>query len=106
MRITGQPITRPLSLQPPSRPLSPMESQSASRSKGSVFGNLLVEQVKNVNEMQSGADSMMQSLLTGGEVNEAEVLTAVQKADLAFRMLLQMRNKLMEAYREIQQIQI
>ena len=49
---------------------------------------------------------MVHSMLTGGDVNEAEVLTSVQKADLAFRMLLQVRNKLIEAYREVQQIQI
>ena len=65
-----------------------------------------MDQVKGVNSMQTGADAMMHSLLTGGDVNEAEVLTAVQKADLAFRMLMQIRNKLMDAYREIQQIQI
>lgn len=56
--------------------------------------------------MQSGADAMVNARLTGGDVNESEVLTAVQKADLAFRMLLQIRNKLMDAYREVQQIQI
>ena len=56
--------------------------------------------------MQTGADDMVHALLTGGDVNEAEVLTAVQKADLAFRMLMQIRNKLMDAYREVQQIQI
>ena len=43
---------------------------------------------------------------TYGNVNQAEVLTAVQKADLAFRMMLQVRNKLIEAYHELQQIQI
>ncbi len=106
MRISGQPFVRPTSLAPPQRPISPFETKSAGQSQGSPFANLLVDQVKNVNEMQTGAETMMQSLLTGGDVNEAEVLTAVQKADLAFRMLLQMRNKLMEAYREIQQIQI
>lgn len=106
MRISGQSFVRPTSLAPPQRPISPFETKSAGQSQGSPFANLLVDQVKNVNEMQTGAETMMQSLLTGGNVNEAEVLTAVQKADLAFRMLLQMRNKLMEAYREIQQIQI
>ncbi|GAA4456637.1 hypothetical protein GCM10023156_32350 [Novipirellula rosea] len=70
------------------------------------FAKLLSNQVNNVNSMQNNADGMVHSLLTGGDVNEAEVLTAVQKADLAFRMLLQVRNKLMEAYREVQQIQI
>ncbi|SMP39924.1 flagellar hook-basal body complex protein FliE [Neorhodopirellula lusitana] len=67
---------------------------------------LLADQVRGVQSMQSGADAMVHTMLTGGDVNEAEVLTAVQKADLAFRMLLQIRNKLMDAYREVQQIQI
>jgi len=65
-----------------------------------------MNQVKGVNSMQNQADSMVHSMLTGGDVNEAEVLTSVQKADLAFRMLMQIRNKLMDAYREIQQVQI
>ncbi len=82
---------------------------SANRVTATSSGGLtgaLMDQVKGVNSMQTGADAMMNSLLTGGDVNEAEVLTAVQKADLAFRMLMQIRNKLMDAYREIQQIQI
>lgn len=66
----------------------------------------MVDQVQGVNAMQNNAEAMVHSMLTGGDVNESEVLTAVQKADLAFRMLMQIRNKLMDAYREIQQIQI
>ncbi|MEM9368339.1 MAG: flagellar hook-basal body complex protein FliE [Planctomycetota bacterium] len=79
------------------------ESPSAGVSK---LGELLIEGVGHVNKMQTDADEMVHSMLTGGDVNEAEVLTAVQKADLAFRMLMQIRNKLMDAYREVQQIQI
>ena len=71
-----------------------------------IFADVMAKQVQGVNAMQTDASDMVHSLLTGGDVNEAEVLTAVQKADLAFRMLLQVRNKLIEAYREVQQIQI
>ncbi|MEE2935790.1 MAG: flagellar hook-basal body complex protein FliE [Planctomycetota bacterium] len=99
-------------IQPPLRPPSPFgdrgmsTSQTQAASGADNFGDLLTSQVKNVNSMQMDANDMVHSMLTGGDVNEAEVLTAVQKADLAFRMLLQVRNKLIEAYREIQQIQI
>jgi flagellar hook-basal body complex protein FliE len=87
--------------------LDPNSAQSASTdSSFGELGNLLMNQVKGVNSMQNQADSMVHSMLTGGDVNEAEVLTSVQKADLAFRMLMQIRNKLMDAYREIQQVQI
>ena len=78
---------------------------SPSQDIGGLPG-LLINQVRGVQSMQSGADAMVNTMLTGGDVNEAEVLTSVQKADLAFRMLLQIRNKLMDAYREVQQIQI
>lgn len=70
------------------------------------FAELLGSKVGEVNRMQRTADDKVHALLTGEDVNEAEVLTAVQKADLAFRMLMQIRNKLMDAYREVQQIQI
>jgi len=36
----------------------------------------------------------------------AEVLTSVQKADLSFRMMMQIRNKLVQAYQEIKEIRI
>jgi len=70
------------------------------------FAKMLAGQVSEVNSMQTDADDLVHQLVTGGDVNQAEVLTAVQKADLAFRMMLQVRNKLIEAYRELQQIQI
>jgi flagellar hook-basal body complex protein FliE len=70
------------------------------------FAKLLAGQVSEVNAMQTSADDLVHQMLTGEDVNQAEVLTAVQKADLAFRMMLQVRNKLIEAYRELQQIQI
>ncbi len=106
---------RPLSgIQPPQRPQSPFGPLQKSGLQGGAsgtkgidsFASLLGDQVKNVNTMQVDANDMVHSMLTGGNVNEAEVLTSVQKADLAFRMLLQVRNKLIEAYREVQQIQI
>lgn len=71
-----------------------------------AFVDLIAGKVQEVNSAQLQADQMVHRMLTGEEVNQAEVLTSVQKADMAFRMMLQMRNKLMDAYREVQQIQI
>ena len=80
--------------------LKPTENGQAS------FKNLLLEAIDHVNEMQQGADRVVEQLMTGGDVNPAEVLTAVQKADLSFRMMMQIRNKLVEAYQEIKDIRI
>jgi flagellar hook-basal body complex protein FliE len=73
---------------------------------GPSFKDMLVDSVKQVNTMQLDADNAVQQMFTGGDVNPAEVLTAVQKADLAFRLTMQMRNKLMDVYQEVQSIRI
>ncbi len=70
------------------------------------FKNLLMDSIENVNGMQQQADKAVEALFTGEDVNPAEVLTAVQKADMAFKMTMQVRNKLMDVYREIQEIRI
>jgi flagellar hook-basal body complex protein FliE len=75
-------------------------------SNGPSFKDVLVDSIQQVNTMQLEADQAVETMFTGGEINPAEVLTAVQKADLAFRLTMQMRNKLMEVYQEIKDIRI
>jgi len=73
---------------------------------GPSFKDMLMDSVKQVNSMQLDADKAVEQMFTGGDVNPAEVLTAVQKADLAFRLTMQMRNKLMDVYQEVRDIRI
>lgn len=73
---------------------------------GTSFKDVLVDSIQQVNSMQLQADQAVETMFSGGDVNPAEVLTAVQKADLAFRLTMQMRNKLMDVYQEIKNIQI
>ena len=76
------------------------------KADGSAFKNMLVDSIQQVNSMQQDANQAVENLFTGGETNPAEVLTAVQKADMAFRMMMQVRNKLVAAYQEIKDIRI
>jgi flagellar hook-basal body complex protein FliE len=70
------------------------------------FSSLMTNGILRVNDLQNSAESQMEQLLTGGDVNQAEVFTSVQKADMSFRMLVQIRNKLMQAYEEINSIRV
>lgn len=79
---------------------------SVGKADGSAFKNMLVDSIQQVNSMQQDANQAVENLFTGGETNPAEVLTAVQKADMAFRMMMQVRNKLVAAYQEIKDIRI
>ncbi len=56
--------------------------------------------------MQQDADKAVEDMFTGGDTDPATVLTAVQKADMAFRMMMQIRNKLSSAYDEFKNIRI
>ena len=84
----------------PGAPLSPMEQKQVS------FRDLLLGSVQEVNQMQQNADVAVETLMTGGDIGTAEVLTAVQKADIAFKLMMQIRNKLVSAYQEIQNIRV
>lgn len=89
--------------------LPPMPTQPgkmAGVQESGSFKNFLVDSIQDVNAMQQQADVAVETLMTGGDVDPAEVLTAVQKADMAFRLMLQMRNKAMQAYQEIKDIRI
>jgi flagellar hook-basal body complex protein FliE len=83
-----------------------MGNAGAGQAGETEFKNVLLDSIKQVNSMQQDADHAVESLFTGGDVDPAQVLTAVQKADLAFRMMMQIRNKLTSAFQEIKGIQI
>ena len=86
--------------------LQPPGVGNLQQGEGPSFKDYLLDSIKQVNTMQQDADKAVETLFTGGDVNPAEVLTAVQKADLAFRMMMQIRNKLVSAYEDIQNIRI
>jgi len=73
---------------------------------GTSFRQFLLDSIHEVNAVQREADGAVEQLVTGGDVSMVEVLSAVQKADLAFRMMIQVRNKLVQAYQEIQNIRV
>jgi flagellar hook-basal body complex protein FliE len=72
----------------------------------SPFADLMTSGIGRVNSMQHDSQEMIEKLLSGDDVNQAEVFTSVQKADMSFRMLVQIRNKLMQAYEEINSIRV
>ena len=97
-------------LSPPTAPLAPVQSPGATNSLGSSnaqpFKNILLEALDQVNSMQDQANQAVEQLVTGGDANPAEVLTTLQKADMSFKLMLQIRNKLVQAYQEVNNIRI
>lgn len=90
-----------------------MSAQAASKpsamdaSAGASFGDLLTQSISQVNEAQQHAGEMKQAFELGADdVNLAEVMVAVQKSSLSFETMLQVRNKLVDAYKEVMNMPI
>jgi len=95
-----------ISVTPPAIPRPPAPATATAPSEAGSFQAFFADSIQEVNSAQLQADQAVEALFTGGEVNPAEVLSAVKKADLAFRMLMQIRNKLVAAYEEVKNIRV
>jgi flagellar hook-basal body complex protein FliE len=97
-----------------SGPVSPLRILSAEvslpsadtdSSSGGSFAETLRSALDEMSELQSDASTKVTSVLegNGGDVHSA--LIAVEKADLSFQLMLQVRNKIVSAYQEISRMQ-
>jgi flagellar hook-basal body complex protein FliE len=69
------------------------------------FGAILSTALERVNDLESGANQQVGSLLKGGNTDMSTVMIAVEKADVAFQMMMQVRNKIVNAYQDIEKLQ-
>jgi flagellar hook-basal body complex protein FliE len=70
------------------------------------FSDLLNRSLMEVNGLQKDANTAIELLATGKSKNIHETMLAVEKADIAFRAMNQIRLKVIEAYQEIMKMQI
>jgi flagellar hook-basal body complex protein FliE len=81
-------------------------SGPAPTADGKEFKSFLMDRLNEVNQLQKQADEGVERLVTGQTDNVAEVLGTVKKAEVAFSLLMEIRNKLMDAYSEIRQMRV
>ncbi|OUR97449.1 flagellar hook-basal body complex protein FliE [Halobacteriovorax marinus] len=70
------------------------------------FGDMLASSVSQVNNLQKDANTAIQKLVTGESKNLHETMLAVEKADIAFKSMNQIRTKVIDAYKEIMRMQV
>jgi flagellar hook-basal body complex protein FliE len=92
---------------PPPLPADLRSSGSANagngKGEGGFLGNLK-DAIQQVQQMQTSAHSQVEGVLngSGGDLNTAMI--AVEKADLAFQFMMQVRNKIVQAYQDVSQM--
>ena len=80
--------------------------QAGENGAASNFMGSLKEAIGHINDAQSGASQAVDALVTGQTTNIHQTMVALQQADVSFQLMMQVRNKLVSAYEEIQRMQI
>jgi flagellar hook-basal body complex protein FliE len=71
-----------------------------------AFGDVLKQAVTEINQLQNNADKAITSVQLGQSGNIHEAMIALEKADISFRAMMQVRNKILEAYQEVMRMQV
>ncbi len=78
----------------------------AAESGEESFGTVLKSSLDEVNRLQVKADAAISALATGENVSLHETMIAMEQADVSFRLMMEVRNKIVEAYQEILRVQV
>lgn len=87
-------------------PAAPGTPAAPAPAGGPAFGDVLKDSLAQVNALQQEADGAIRSLATGGTATLHDTMLALQKAELSFKLMMQVRNKIVEAYQEVLRMQV
>lgn len=82
------------------------ETKTLNKGLAEEFGAALGHAIKEVNKTQVKADQGIEKLQSGQDATIPEVMINMEQADISMRLLVQMRNKVIEAYQEIMRMQV
>jgi flagellar hook-basal body complex protein FliE len=94
------------SITPIQSPLAPSPATGATGASGSNFANLMSQGLQSVSASENNADSMLQTMASGGNVNPADVMIATSEASLSVQMLTSIRDQAVNAYKDIMNMNV
>ncbi len=84
----------------------PLKNNTASPDAAQGFGKFLKSAIGEVNQLHHNADQAVEALAAGRSQDVHNTMIALQKADVSFRLLMQIRNKVVSAYETVMRMQI
>ena len=82
-------------------------AETKSPEAGSEFSNMLKQSIDKVNDAQMNSSKLAEAFQAGDpNVQVSELMVALQKSNVSFQAMLQVRNKLANAYQEIMNMQV
>jgi len=89
----------------PTAPTSPTAPAGMDDNAGGGFGSVLHQAIDKVGELGNESDKQISELVQGNRQDIHNVMIAVEKADVAFQLMMQVRNKIVNAYQEVSKLQ-
>lgn len=75
--------------------------------EGSVsFKDLIMDALKNVNSLEQESDKMTEDFIAGRTDDIHSVMIAAEKASISLQFMVEVRNKIVDAYQEIMRMQV
>ena len=81
-------------------------SSSLAKPAGGDFADLIKKSIESVNSKQAESDKVTAELATGQSSNIHDVMIKMEEAEISLRLMVQMRNKVVDAYQEIMRMQV
>ena len=85
--------------------IAPTHAGSGAPGQASFMGTLK-QAIAETNELQFQASEAVNRMVTGADQSLHQTMVALQKADISFQLMMQIRNKIVTAYQEIQRMQL
>ena len=85
---------------------SPVRMKQMPEEQEKSFGEILKSSLGKVNQLKSEADQAIQGLATGQQTDIHGTMIAIEKASVSFQLMMQVRNKVIDAYKEIERMSV
>jgi flagellar hook-basal body complex protein FliE len=82
------------------------EQASTAGENAATFSQILKDSLDKVNLYQTQADTSIKELVAGRNKNIHETMLTIERADTSLKLMMQVRNKILDAYREIMRMQV
>ena len=80
------------------------QTNGQSEENGGAFDAAMNDAINKVSQVQDDVDSAVKELASGGDITSA--VLAIEKADMTFQLMVEVRNKLLNTYKEIMRMQV
>ncbi|MFR3567476.1 MAG: flagellar hook-basal body complex protein FliE [Paraclostridium sordellii] len=81
-------------------------SNAESIKKESSFSDVIKSAIDKVNDMQVDSNNKVKRLIKGGDVSMHDVMVSAQEAQMSMQLMIEVRNKVYEAYQDLNRVQL